>query len=92
MLYFRNGVKPYLRNMTNWDSVAAVSGDDTDDWPGHCIELYPATTELKGKGCRLASASVQRGRSERKRVGLEVPPKNDDGDLDDGTVRSEGAP
>ena len=30
-----NGVKPLPLNMTNWDSVAAIAGDDTDDWPGH---------------------------------------------------------
>jgi hypothetical protein len=35
-------------NMTNWDSVAAIAGDDTDDWPGHRVELYPTTTTLRG--------------------------------------------
>ncbi len=35
--------------MSNWDGVAAIAGDDTDDWPGHRLELYPTTTELKGK-------------------------------------------
>ena len=35
--------------MTNWDAVAAIAGDDTDDWPGHRVELYPTTTTLKGK-------------------------------------------
>src|SRR5258707_9094821 len=49
VLYFRNGVKPMPLNMTNWDSVAAIAGDDTNDWPGHRLQLYPTTTELKGK-------------------------------------------
>jgi hypothetical protein len=49
VLYFRNGVKPLPLNMTNWDSVAVIAGDDTNDWPGRRLELYPTTTELKGK-------------------------------------------
>src|SRR4051812_43378292 len=49
VLYFLKGVKPLPLNMTNWDAVAAIAGDDTKDWPGHRVELYPTTTELKGK-------------------------------------------
>jgi hypothetical protein len=49
VLYFNDGVtKPLPLNMTNWDSVAAIAGDDTIDWPGHCIELYPDKTLLRG--------------------------------------------
>ena len=53
VLYFRGGVKPLPLNMTNWDAVAAIAGDDTDDWPGHRVELYPTTTDTEGQGCRL---------------------------------------
>ena len=36
--------------MTNWDAVAAITGeDDTTRWPGHAIELYPTTTKMKGE-------------------------------------------
>jgi len=49
VLHFRGGTKPLPLNMTNWDAVAAIAGDDTDGWPGHRVELYPTTTELKGK-------------------------------------------
>jgi hypothetical protein len=48
VLYFRGGAKPLPLNMTNWDAVAAIAGDDTDDWPGHRLELYPTTTTLRG--------------------------------------------
>ena len=47
VLYLR-GLKALPLNMVNWDSVAAIAGDDTDDWPGHWIELHPTTTTLKG--------------------------------------------
>ena len=34
----------------NWDAVADVTGeDDSENWAGHKIELYPTTTEMKGK-------------------------------------------
>ena len=50
VLHFRDRrVKPLPLNMTNWDAVADIAGDDTDGWPGHQVELYPTTTEMKGK-------------------------------------------
>ena len=64
---FRNGVKPMPLNMTNWDAVAVIAGDDTDDWAGHRVELYPTTTELKGKVVDCATASVYRSRGSASR-------------------------
>jgi hypothetical protein len=50
VLHFRGGrVKPLPLNMTNWDAVADVAGDDTEDWRRHRIEVFPTTTEMKGK-------------------------------------------
>ena len=51
VLHFRGGPKPLPLNMINWDSVAAIGGDDTDNWPGHRIELFPTTTTLKTQRC-----------------------------------------
>jgi hypothetical protein len=36
-------------NMTNFDAVADICGDDTEFWPGQKIELYPTTTQMGGK-------------------------------------------
>ena len=36
-------------NMTNFDAVADICGDDTEDWPGKEIELYPTTTRMGGE-------------------------------------------
>jgi hypothetical protein len=49
VLYFRGTKKLLPLNVTNWDAVADIAGDDSDDWAGHKIELYPTTTEMKGK-------------------------------------------
>ncbi len=86
VLYFRNGVKPMPLNMTNWDAVAVIAGDDTDDWAGHRVELYPTTTELKGKVVDCIRICVPQQRERKPKVGPEVPPKNEDkdDDMDDG--------
>ena len=44
VLTFAGTAKLLPLNMTNWDAVADVAGDDTDEWPNKRIELYPSTT------------------------------------------------
>ena len=33
----------------NWTAVEEIAGEDTGDWAGHEIEVYPAETEVQGK-------------------------------------------
>ena len=49
ILAFAGAAKLLPLNMTNWDAVANVAGDDTDDWVGKKIELYPTTTQMGNK-------------------------------------------
>jgi hypothetical protein len=49
VLYFRGLRKTLPLNRINWDSVAAIAGDDTDQWPAASIELYPSKTQMAGK-------------------------------------------
>jgi hypothetical protein len=49
VLYFFGSKKALPLNMVNWDSVADICGDDTEEWPGHRIEIYPTTTTLGTK-------------------------------------------
>src|SRR5262252_1597707 len=50
VLYFKGAKKGVPLNLTNYDSVAAIAGsDETNDWPGTKIELYPTTTMMGGK-------------------------------------------
>ena len=45
VLYFRGTKKSLPLNRTNWDKVADITGeDDSENWPGHRIQLYPTTT------------------------------------------------
>jgi hypothetical protein len=81
VLYFRNGVKPMPLNMTNWDAVAAIAGDDSNDWPGHRLELYPTTTELKGKVVDCIRTRAPQQKEQKPKAGPAVPPA--DNDMDD---------
>jgi hypothetical protein len=80
VLYFVGTAKMLPLNMTNWDSVAEVTGeDDTDAWPGHKLELYPAKTELKGKivDCIRIRAPAQRDFLAKKPTAAAKPPSPD---------------
>jgi hypothetical protein len=49
-LYFRGKDKGLLVNKTNFNTIAEVLGaEDTDDWEGKQITLYPTETDFQGK-------------------------------------------
>jgi hypothetical protein len=49
VLNFVGQKKSLVLNRTNFDSVAELHGDETDEWVGKRIQLYPATTRVGGK-------------------------------------------
>jgi hypothetical protein len=54
VLRFTNAKKAFGKalplNATNFDMVVELTGEaDSANWPGHKIELYPTTTEMRGK-------------------------------------------
>ena len=50
VLYFKGAKKSLPLNLTNFDAVMDIAGsDETTEWPGTKIELYPATTMMAGK-------------------------------------------
>jgi hypothetical protein len=50
VLYFEKAKKGLILNRTNWDKIADITGeDDSDNWPSHRVEMFPTTTEMKGK-------------------------------------------
>jgi hypothetical protein len=47
VLYFRGTRKVLPLNRTNWDAVADITGeDDSENWPGHQIQVWPTTTSF----------------------------------------------
>lgn len=78
VLSFAGTKKTLPLNMTNFDAVADVCGEDTEDWPGKKIELYPTTTLMGGK-----TVECIRVRSPAQRELPAPPPKPGDDELDD---------
>ena len=48
VIYFRGKEKGLVCNATNYDVIADAYGDETDDWAGQPIELYPTKVTFKG--------------------------------------------
>jgi hypothetical protein len=86
VLYFRGGTtKPLPLNMTNWDAVAAIAGDDTVDWPGNRIELYPDKTLLRGviKDCIRIRRPQQKDLPREPKAKAPAMATADNSDMDD---------
>jgi hypothetical protein len=49
VLIFTSKLKPLILNMTNYDAVAAIAGDDMRKWPGTIIKVYPTTVPFRGQ-------------------------------------------
>jgi len=49
LLSFVNQTKKLVCNVTNFNSIADMHGDETDGWLGKRIELYPTKASMGGK-------------------------------------------
>ncbi len=49
VLYFDGVQKGLVLNKTNATNIAKVYGDDTGNWTGKDIQVFPTTTEFKGE-------------------------------------------
>ena len=49
VIRFRGKEKGFVCNATNYDVIAEAYGDETDDWSGQPIELYPTRVPFKGQ-------------------------------------------
>ena len=49
VLYFEKAQKGLVLNKTNANVIAAAYGDDTSNWAGEPIEVYPTLVDFKGK-------------------------------------------
>lgn len=46
VIWFRGASKPFASNKTNSKTIAGMYGNDTKDWIGKAITLYPTMTKL----------------------------------------------
>lgn len=62
---------------TKWDAVEEALGlDDTDDWAGERVELFPDTTMFQGK--RVATIGIRKPTAKAKKAKPEPEPDPDD--------------
>lgn len=59
VVYFVGKEKGLVLNKTNGMMIAYVFGDDTDDWGGAEIELYPTMTSFAGKPVEAIRVNVR---------------------------------
>lgn len=49
ILYFQGKEKGLCLNKTNSNNIAMIYGDDTDDWAGRELILYPTMVDYQGR-------------------------------------------
>ena len=49
IVYFQGKAKGLVCNKTNFKSIALIAGDDTDNWSGNDIILFPVMVDFKGR-------------------------------------------
>lgn len=72
VLYFRGKEKGLVLNKTNANTIAALFGDDTDDWVGGEVTLFEAQVEYQGK--MTPSIRVKRAGAPKAAAKREMPP------------------
>jgi len=72
VLYFRGKEKGLVLNKTNANTIAALFGDDTDDWTGGEVTLFEAQVEYQGK--MTPSIRVKRAGPPKAAAKREIPP------------------
>ncbi len=73
------------RNVTNAKAIAKTYGDDTSNWTGKPIEIYPTQVEFKGDlvdGIRVRVADVEPSAAAPEQPVAEAAPMAD-AELDD---------
>lgn len=79
VVYFKNASKGLVLNRTNANTITDLTGtDETDDWAGHKIVLYPDKTDFQGKrvACIRISEAPQ-APAQAKKPAPAPPPEED---------------
>jgi hypothetical protein len=78
VVYFSGKEKGLVLNKTNGQMIAYQYGDETDNWTGAQIELYPTMTSFQGKPVEAIRVNVrppqQRQAPQRQSFASPPPP------------------
>ena len=59
VLYFEKAQKGLVLNKTNANAIVDAYGDDTSNWAGEPIEVFPTSVDFKGKQVDCIRVRVQ---------------------------------
>jgi hypothetical protein len=76
--YFSKRFKPLPLNLTNYDTIANFLGDESDNWAGSKIELYPTTVAMNGKSFEAVRVRKPAAPKAKAKPEPEAPPDMDD--------------
>ena len=66
VVHFVGAAKALVLNVTNYNSIADIYGDETEKWPGCRIELYADKTPMDGKMVTASGSAAPRPSRSRR--------------------------
>lgn len=78
VLYFKGKQKGLVLNKTNSKTIASIFGDETDDWTGGELILFPIMTDYQGKPVEAIRVRAPQPKDNPKPVQQSAP--RDDAD------------
>jgi hypothetical protein len=89
VVHFVGTAKQLILNATNYDSIALLHGDETDEWVGRSIQVYPDVTDMQGKTVpcvriNRAKPPAHAAAAEEPPPPTEEPPFGDDNEIPEG--------
>lgn len=83
IIYFQGKDKGLVLNKTNANNIAAVFGDDTDDWIGGTIQLFPTMVDFQGRSVEAIRVKVPPRRAAAPPAPTPAPQNGGHAGLDD---------
>ncbi|NIA72448.1 hypothetical protein HBA54_28065 [Pelagibius litoralis] len=69
-LHFQNAEKPLVLNKTNASTIAAIYGEETQNWFGQKIEIYPTETDYQGKRVACIRVRAPQGQQTQQQAAM----------------------
>lgn len=77
VVYFKGKQKGLVCNKTNSKTIAQIYGDETDDWTGGELILFPIMTDYQGKPVEAVRVRAPQPKDNQRQS---APPPRDDAD------------
>ena len=75
VMYFQGKEKGLVLNKTNANNISYAYGDETDDWPGRELVLYPTIVDFQGRSVDAIRVKVPAKRAAA--ASPAAPPQHD---------------